>query len=205
MGNDTSHAIQVHTGDGDPSPTAQAHQAVYECAQFIADQTKAESRLVGHKDWKNTGCPGPDLYAVTGALDELAAPLVAPAPPTLTDVVAMIPVEDNYAVVDSAGVVQVFGDAPHYGDMHGVNLEAPVVNAAATPQAHGYYLVAGDGGVFTFGDATFHGSMYGLTLDAPIVDIVPTYAGYWLVAGDGGVFAFGSATYEGRPAIAEAP
>ncbi len=76
-----------------------------------------------------------------------------------------------------------------------MDLNAPIVGIAATPDGGGYWLVASDGGVFSYGDAQFHGSLGGMDLNAPIVGIAatPDGGGYWLVARDGGVFSYGDA------------
>ena len=80
-----------------------------------------------------------------------------------------------------------------------MNLNAPIVGMAATPDGGGYWLVGSDGGVFTFGDAVFHGSTGSLHLNAPIVGMAatPDGGGYWLVASDGGVFTYGDAVFDG--------
>ncbi|MCP3911347.1 MAG: hypothetical protein GY713_10365 [Actinomycetia bacterium] len=87
----------------------------------------------------------------------------------------------------------------HFGDMSGVALNQPIIDAIATPSGLGYYLVALDGGVFAFGDARFYGSMGGLPLNSPVNGLAPTSTGkgYWLVADDGGIFAFGDAFFHG--------
>ena len=92
-----------------------------------------------------------------------------------------------------------FGTAGFFGSMAGVQLNAPVVGMASTPDAEGYWLVAGDGGIFSFGDAGSFGSMGGQRLNQPVVGMAPTPdgKGYWLVAADGGVFTFGDARFLG--------
>ena len=92
-----------------------------------------------------------------------------------------------------------FGDAGFFGSMAGVQLNAPVVGMAPTPDAKGYWLVASDGGVFSFGDAGSFGSMGATKLTEPVVGMAstPDGKGYWLVASDGGVFSFGDAQFFG--------
>ncbi len=92
-----------------------------------------------------------------------------------------------------------FGGAGSHGSLAGVQLSAPVVGMASTPDGNGYWLVGADGGVFSFGDATPYGSMGGHALSAPVVGMAstPDGKGYWLVASDGGVFAFGDAHFMG--------
>ncbi len=81
----------------------------------------------------------------------------------------------------------------------GMVLNAPIVDAAATPHGHGYWEAGADGGIFSFGDAQFFGSTGSLTLNRPIVgmEATPDGRGYWEVASDGGVFAFGDAQFFG--------
>jgi peptidoglycan hydrolase-like protein with peptidoglycan-binding domain len=92
-----------------------------------------------------------------------------------------------------------FGDAAYLGSMAGVQLNAPVVGMASTPDSKGYWEVASDGGVFSFGDAGSYGSMGGQKLNDPVVAMASTAdgKGYWLVASDGGIFAFGDAGFYG--------
>lgn len=105
----------------------------------------------------------------------------------------------GYWVFTSTGRVFAYGNAEHLGDMSGVALDGPVIDALSTPTGRGYYMVGTDGGIFTFGDAEFFGSMGGIALDGPVVGLAPTPSndGYWLVATDGGIFTFGGARFAG--------
>ncbi len=105
----------------------------------------------------------------------------------------------GYWEVASDGGIFSYGGAQFYGSTGSLQLNAPIVGMAATPDDAGYWLLASDGGIFAFGDAIFYGSTGGMRLNAPIVAMAPTPdgAGYWLVASDGGVFAFGDATFFG--------
>ena len=80
-----------------------------------------------------------------------------------------------------------------------LQIGAPIVGIAATPDGHGYWLAAADGGIFTFGDAHFYGTTSKLHLEAPIVGIAatPDGRGYWLAGADGGIFTFGDAHFYG--------
>ena len=61
-------------------------------------------------------------------------------------------------------------NAPYFGSMGGIPLNAPIVSIAAAPAGDGYYLVASDGGIFTFGTgAHFQGSAGALHLVKPVV------------------------------------
>lgn len=119
---------------------------------------------------------------------------------------------DGYRVFTSKGRVVTFGTAAHLGDMSGVELAGPVVDAGTTATGEGYYMLGSEGGIFTFGDAAFYGSIQSVVNDLlgpgnpaadwltePIVGIGPTATGrgYWLVAADGGMFAFGDAVFHG--------
>lgn len=55
----------------------------------------------------------------------------------------------------------------------GLNLAAPIVAMAATPDEKGYWLLGQDGGVFTYGDAFFYGSAAG-EVTAPVVAAAAT-------------------------------
>jgi hypothetical protein len=98
----------------------------------------------------------------------------------------------GYLLISDKGVVYPFG-LHTFGDLRGVQLNAPIVAAVAV--SDGYLLVAADGGVFTFGRASFAGSLGGRTLPAPIVGIALTreQEGYWLVDAAGRVYPFGDA------------
>ena len=97
------------------------------------------------------------------------------------------------------GGVLAYGAAQFLGSPTSVDVAAPVVAMAATPDGDGYWLVSADGGVYHYGDAAYYGSTGGLDLYAPIIDIAgtPDGRGYWLVGADGGVFTFGDAGYFG--------
>jgi hypothetical protein len=99
----------------------------------------------------------------------------------------------GYWMVAGDGGIFPYGNAPGYGSAGKINLRAPIVGMARTPDGGGYWLAAADGGIFPYGDAPGYGSAATLPLRAPIVGIaaVPTGGGYWLVAADGGVFPFG--------------
>jgi hypothetical protein len=204
VGNKTSHSILVATGLGDGAVDPACLQLVDKFADYLADAEGCKNLVIGHRDWKSTTCPGDELYgslsdlnldpAVDGTGEKVADP------DHLDDVLAIFNLKGGYAVVDSAGKVAVFGDATNYGDASGIDLNEPIVDAAATPSGLGYYLVAGDGGIFTYGDATYLGSMGGTTLVSPIIAIEAEVGGYMMVAGDGGIFAFGI-DYLGRPVV----
>jgi hypothetical protein len=81
---------------------------------------------------------------------------------------------NGYWLASANGNVATFGDAAPYGDVVGMNLNAPVVGMATSPDGAGYWLQGADGGIFTFGDAPFLGSMGGLRLNAPMVGIAST-------------------------------
>jgi hypothetical protein len=99
----------------------------------------------------------------------------------------------------NANTVLAFGGAAQLGPNPGLNLNAGLIDLAATRSGKGYWAVASDGGVFSYGDAKFYGSTGGMTLVQPVVGMASTRTsrGYWLVAFDGGVFSFGDAKFYG--------
>src|SRR5450755_1719116 len=105
---------------------------------------------------------------------------------------------DGYWLIDAAGGVHAYGNAPFHGDLAGDPLAQPIVGMARTGR-NGYWLLGSDGGVFSFGNAAFHGSTGGLHLNEPVVAIAApsTGHGYWFVASDGGIFSFGGAAFHG--------
>lgn len=111
--------------------------------------------------------------------------------------VALVPrpqADGAWAITDRGRAIAL-GAAPVVGGVESLDLNAPIVDAAATPSGMGLYMAAGDGGIFTSGDASFEGSMGGAPLNAAIVAMAadPDGEGYWLFASDGGVFAFDAA------------
>ncbi len=105
---------------------------------------------------------------------------------------------DGYWLVDAAGGVHAYGNAPFHGDLAGNPLAQPIVAMTRTGR-NGYWLLGSDGGVFSFGNAAFHGSTGALHLNEPVVAMAAplTGHGYWFVAADGGIFSFGSAAFHG--------
>ena len=204
VGNNTSHAIQVVTGIGDPDTPEACLQLVDAFVDAMALEYGTQSIIVGHRDWKSTGCPGDFLYS---SLSDLNAedPVEDTGgremdPDHLDDVLAIFTQKGGYGVVDSSGKVAMFGNAVHLGDASDVALIAPIVDAETTPSGQGYYLVSEDGGIFTYGDAVYRGSMGAVTLNEPIVAIEVQENGYWMAAADGGIFAFGL-DFSGRPTV----
>jgi hypothetical protein len=106
---------------------------------------------------------------------------------------------EGYFLGGRFGEIGPFGDAVYHGDATGLNLHAPIVSLATTPNGAGYWLLGRDGGIFSFGNARFFGSTGGMRLNQPVVGLAPTKDGngYWLVAADGGIFAFGNAKFYG--------
>ena len=101
-----------------------------------------------------------------------------------------------------AGELAGFGNDNYLAYLDGaqyVDLNAPIVGMAPTPDGGGYWMVGSDGGVFASGDAPFYGSTGNLRLNKPIVGMAatPDGKGYWFVASDGGVFSFGDAQFYG--------
>ena len=111
------------------------------------------------------------------------------------------PSGQGYWILDTAGRVHPFGDAPHFGDVVASGLapgEAPA-SLSATPTGAGYWVFTDRGRAIPFGDAAFLGDMSATALNGPVLDSVatPSGHGYYMVASDGGIFAFGDARFAG--------
>ena len=109
---------------------------------------------------------------------------------------------NGYYVFGQAGELTGFGNDNYLAYLDGaqyVNLNAPIVGMAPTPDGGGYWMVGSDGGVFASGDAQFYGSTGNLHLNKPVVGMAatPDGKGYWFVASDGGIFAYGDAQFYG--------
>lgn len=71
-----------------------------------------------------------------------------------------------WVVAADGGVFPFFGEAVNdaedskwfFGSLGDTKLNAPIVDAEASPSGKGYLLVSEDGGVFAFGDVEFRGS-----------------------------------------------
>ncbi len=113
--------------------------------------------------------------------------------------VALIGVFGGYRIVSDDGRVSSFGNAGALGDLGGVTLVAPIIDAASTPTGSGYWLLGADGAVFSFGDAIYQGGAADILAAAAggqravAIASTPSGDGYWILASDGGVFTFGDA------------
>jgi hypothetical protein len=136
---------------------------------------------------------GADHFAGSLAGTHLAAPIVAALPNADATRNRDGSVEPSgYLLVDAAGHVYPIGNTRSLGDLSGLRLRAPIVDAVG--DSRGYLMVGADGGVFTFGRIRFHGSLARQHLTAPIVGVALTGTdGYWLVSRQGGVWPFGDA------------
>ena len=85
-------------------------------------------------------------------------------------------------------------NAPFFGSVAHLDLNAPVLAMAVRPQGDGYWQVGLDGGVFAHGNAPYFGNAVNQA-GAVIVDIVSTSTGmgYWLLDAGGTVTGFGDA------------
>ena len=206
VGNNTSHSVYVATGLGDGPVTEGCLDLIDDLGDWIAREGGTENMFVGHRDWKSTTCPGDFLYDslsdlnTADPIDGTGDTAVEPAIDPLFDVVALFSQAGGYGAVSSEGEVWMSSGAIPRGDMDGVTLNAPIVDAESSVSGEGYYLVAADGGVFAFGDAVFLGSMGDVALLQPIIAIEVQPGGYWLAAADGGIFSFGL-RFDGRPVV----
>ena len=67
----------------------------------------------------------------------------------------------GYYTYGTDGSLSGFGNdnyLDYLGDLTQMNLNAPIVSMAITPDGAGYWMVGADGGVFAYGDAGFYGS-----------------------------------------------
>jgi hypothetical protein len=162
----------------------------------------------GHRDFKNTACPGNELYAWVTAGMPMDPSDPVPEPPADIVVnaapVALLPHAFGYWIVTADGGVFTLGNAPFLGSVGGQPLNAPIVDAGVTNTGLGYWLQAADGGIFAFGDAEFSGSTGDVKLNKPMKSFAATINsdGYWQLGEDGGMFAhnapfYGRVVYKG--------
>jgi hypothetical protein len=196
------------------------------CTEFRYGQCNTQIGCSGRISCRVVSCTPPWILdpscSTVAQTDDTTADHYAPCQdgptvnPQATHVVGMAATVTGrgYWVVDSAGIVSVFGDATTYGDMTGKTLNNPIVGMARSHSGAGYWLVASDGGIFSFGDATFEGSAGAIRLNQPMVGMGsdPATPGYWMVASDGGIFSYDS-PYDGstggerlnKPVVGMAP
>jgi hypothetical protein len=175
------------------------------CTEFRYGQCNQQISCSGRIACRVVSCTAPWLLdsscTTVVQVDDSTADHFAPCQggPTREPVVGMAATVtgQGYWLVDAGGGVQVFGDAPFYGDLVGTVLAKPVVGMCATPTGRGYWMVAADGGIFAFGDAGFEGSTGNIALARPVVGMSddPPTDGYRFVASDGGVFDFDAGFY----------
>lgn len=65
--------------------------------------------------------------------------------------------ESGYVVVGTDGGVFTYDNAPFYGSVPGLGIQARIISGAWTMTGLGYWLLSSDGGVFSFGDAPYQG------------------------------------------------
>jgi len=196
----------------------------YEERHMTAEQVESTRRLIdwlqdaghlrrgvyptgAHRDLAQTACCGRHAYARIPELRQPWEPPTGPTTPAGGVVVANAPFvallahpNGGYLQIGKDGGIFAWGNAPFFGSLGGIRLNAPVCDAAWTSDFGGYWMVAEDGGVFAFGNAVHHGGMGGQQLNRPVVGISPTdEGGYILIAEDGGIFTFGpGAVHQGN-------
>jgi hypothetical protein len=176
----------------------------------------------GHYD-QDGGPPGEDLIKIIAEFNLSqynTGPTPAPVPPPAPVIPPQIlkkligpegtlnaPIVAGFASASGYTLAGADGgtfnyDAPFYGSLANIKLNAPIIDAVPTRAGNGLYMVATDGGVFALGDAAFFGSAGSMKLNAPVVGMDTTKSGngYWLFAADGGVFSYGDAPFLGSPA-----
>lgn len=178
-------------------------ESVRRLVDWLQDNGKLRTGVYptgAHRDLQATACCGRHAYA---RLPEIRRPWEPPPDAQTTPAGGVVVANAPFAAIlahPRGGYLQVgrdggifnWGDAPFFGSLGGIALNAPVSGAAWTPTYEGYWMCAEDGGVFAFGDAVSHGSMGGTQLNAPVIGMSATdEGGYLLIGRDGGVFAFG--------------
>ena len=71
------------------------------------------------------------------------------------------PSRHGYWIVNRAGQVFAFGDAPKLGNASGLGAGETVSSLSSTPSGHGYWLFTSRGRALRFGDAQFFGDLSG--------------------------------------------
>ena len=106
---------------------------------------------------------------------------------------------DSYWIVNEAGSVFSFGNAPYFGGLAEKGIRARAADIAGRPGGAGYWVLLSDGAVVPFGDATDLGGLpaLGIATSARKLRPTPTGAGYWILGADGGIFSFGDAAFFG--------
>src|SRR6202041_2947700 len=91
---------------------------------------------------------------------------------------------DGYWMVDSAGNLHPFGDAPNLGSHATDALNDPIVDIVNDAAGTGYWEVTATGQVYPFGAAVSHGDLSNAPPLQPIVSMAVTAggAGYLLLA-----------------------
>ena len=175
------------------------------CGYWVLDSTG-----VFHSHGDATSPSPLDLSALSPLVDFAVA---ADAPETI---VSMVPTSsgNGQLIFTSAGQVLSVGDGTTIGDLSGLRLNSPVIDAKVDPDGLGYWMLAADGGVFAFA-ARYDGSIPelvqrvapGLSAEEWLAERVvgmtpdPDGTGYWLVAADGGVFGFNAPFNGSIPAV----
>ncbi len=152
QGNKTHYAICGLFGENDGF-SDEAKAAFKETIDLFR-ASGAGSQIKPHGVWKNTACPGPSVmkWIVDGCpVTEVRRD---PSDPTDTQTAVAIEVfNDGCWTFDEFGQVFAEGEAPLYGSLAGVALNAPIVKGLAHNGKTGYWMVGADGGIFAFGSA----------------------------------------------------
>jgi hypothetical protein len=157
----------------------------------------AERRIMTLSDGVHLTEAGRDAMAnlITGALNAVADPKLACRAPSGVVRSPNPASARGYYLLDSAGRVHGYGDAPLHGDVR--NAGSAAVSMQTTASGDGYWITTADGRVHAFGGAVHHGDMPSrfpaLRLAGPVrrLEPHPSGQGYWLMGSDGGIFAFG--------------
>jgi len=161
--------------------------------RFKSAEWKVFNGWCGHQHVPENDHWDPGTCPITALLVRPSAPTPPPGAPMANAPFAVLLTygDRGYLQIGEDGGVFAW-DAPFFGSLGGLKLEAPVIDACWTPTKRGYWMLAEDGGVFAFGDAQAHGNLVGIDLGGRPESIAATDSGGYIIgAHDGGVFPFG--------------
>lgn len=159
-GNQSSHAICVLAGEGNPFKMEEKI-GFRATVKYIAERAEAADDCIGHRDHKSTVCPGDLRYkwvrsgmpVITNPESNVGGRVVNGASRA----------QGGYALVGPDGGVFAYDGAPYLGSLpeHNVIPNEPIVSLSWTLDGAGYWLMGADGGIYNFGSAPFRGSYPG--------------------------------------------
>ena len=107
------------------------------------------------------------------------------------------PGDNGYWLLDSAGQIYAYGNAPYLGG-GAPGHTGDIVAMAATSDSGGYVMLSSTGQVYAYGDAGYYGGSPGGYSGAFVdIEMTPDSRGYWLLDSAGQIYAYGDAGYYG--------